>query len=141
MPEWENGAVRASGGVPVRRGENGLEVLVVHRPQYDDWTFPKGKREPGETDEECAIREVEEETGLRCVPEEELPSTSYVDGKGRPKLVRYWRLEVVGGTLEPGTEADDARWVTPAVAAGLLTYERDRAVLAEVSDLKSDTWR
>ena len=71
--------VYASGGVPVRDGAHGLEVLVVHRPLYGDWTFPKGKREPGETDEECAIREVEEETGLRCALEHELPSTSYVD--------------------------------------------------------------
>ena len=133
MAEWENGAVRASGGVPTRRGEHGLEVLVVHRPQYDDWTFPKGKREPGETDEECALREVEEETGLRCALEEELPSTSYVDGKGRPKLVRYWRLRVVGGELRCVHEADEARWASPAEAEALLTYDRDLAVLRAVA--------
>jgi 8-oxo-dGTP diphosphatase len=135
VAEWENGAVRASGGVPTRQGEHGLEVLVVHRPRYDDWTFPKGKREPGETDEECALREVEEETGLRCALEEELPSTSYVDGKGRPKLVRYWRLRVVGGELRFVREADNARWLTPAVAAPVLTYERDLEVLGAVARL------
>jgi 8-oxo-dGTP diphosphatase len=135
VAEWENGAVRASGGVPTRQGEHGLEVLVVHRPRYDDWTFPKGKREPGETDEECALREVEEETGLRCALEEELPSTSYVDGKGRPKLVRYWRLRVVGGELRFVHEADNARWLTPAVAAPVLTYERDLEVLGAVARL------
>ncbi len=123
----------------MRRRDAGIEVLVIHRPQYDDWTFPKGKREPGETDEECALREVREETGLVCALHEELPSSSYVDGHGGPKRVRYWRLEAVGGTLAPASEADDARWVAPAEAARLLTYERDRAVLAKVSDSKSDT--
>jgi len=133
MPEWENGAVRASGGVPVRLGEKELEVLVVHRPRYDDWTFPKGKREPGETDEECAIREVEEETGLACELGAELPATRYVDGHGRPKVVRFWRMRVAGGELAPASEADDARWLSPDEAAALLTYDRDLAVLRAVS--------
>ena len=67
------------------RGEGpAAEVLVVHRPAYDDWTFPKGKVERGETDEDCAVREVEEETGLRCTLGRELPSTEYKDAKGRP---------------------------------------------------------
>ena len=105
---------------------------MIHRPRYDDWTFPKGKREQGESDEECALREVREETGLVCALGEELPSTSYRDGRGRPKVVRYWRLAVVGGALEPASEADEARWVTPDEAAALLTYDRDRALLAEV---------
>jgi 8-oxo-dGTP diphosphatase len=134
VPERERDVVRAAGGVPVRQGAEGVELLVVHRPRYDDWTFPKGKREPGETDEECALREVREETGLVCELGEELPATSYVDGRGRSKIVRYWRLEVVGGTLEPASEADDARWVTPAEAAALLTYERDLAGLAALGD-------
>jgi 8-oxo-dGTP pyrophosphatase MutT (NUDIX family) len=121
--------VRAAGGVPVREGEHGVEVLVVHRPQYDDWTFPKGKCEPGESDESCALREVEEETGLRCSLEEELPSTSYLDSKGRPKDVRYWRLRVIGGEPTFEHEVDEARWVSVEVAADLLTYERDRDVL------------
>jgi 8-oxo-dGTP pyrophosphatase MutT (NUDIX family) len=141
MPEWENGAVRAAGGVPVREGKKGLELLVVHRPRYDDWTFPKGKREPGETDEECAVREVEEETGLACELGPELPATRYVDGHGRPKVVRYWRMRPLSDALRLEHEADDARWVVPREAERLLTYERDRAVLAEVSDFKSDTWR
>ena len=106
---------------------------MIHRPQYDDWSFPKGKREPGETDEECALREVEEETGLRCALEEELPSSRYVDRRGRPKLVRYWRLAVVGGVLEPASEADAARWLRPDDAARLLTYEADRRLLANLS--------
>ena len=134
MPEWEDGRVRAAGGVPVRNGATGVEVLVVHRPRYDDWTFPKGKRERGETDEECALREVLEETGLRCVLEEELPPTTYVDRDGRPKLVRYWRVRVVEGSVVPNDEADEARWLPRAAAAALLTYERDHAVLDALGD-------
>lgn len=122
--------VRAAGGIPVRTGTHGLEVLVVHRAKYDDWTFPKGKCEPDESDERCALREVAEETGLRCVLGPELPSTFYRDGRGRPKRVRYWRLDVVGGELEFDYEVDEARWVSLARARELLSYERDLAVLA-----------
>jgi len=121
--------VRAAGGVPVRETPNGLQVLVIHRPQYGDWSFPKGKCEPGESDEACATREVEEETGLVCSLEEELPSTSYTDAKDRPKRVRYWRLRIVGGELRFVHEADDARWVSAAEAESLLSYDRDLTVL------------
>ena len=108
-------------------------VLVVHRPAYDDWTFPKGKVEPGESDEACAVREVEEETGLRCSLGRELPSTDYVDSKGRPKSVRYWAMEVEAGALQFDHEVDEARWLTPGEAEALLTYERDLAVLREAA--------
>ena len=121
--------VRAAGGVPVRPSGDGIEVLVVHRAGYGDWTFPKGKCEPGEADEACALREVAEETGLACELEDELPSTSYTDSHGRPKRVRYWRLRVVAGGLSFDHEVDSGRWVTPAEAEGLLTYERDLEVL------------
>ncbi len=109
------------------------EVLIVHRPRYDDWSFPKGKAEPGESDEECALREVAEETGLRCVLGEELASTSYADSRGRPKVVRYWLMEPVGGELEYLHEVDTARWVTVAEARDLLTYARDAALLDSVT--------
>jgi 8-oxo-dGTP diphosphatase len=121
--------VRAAGGVPVRTGPDGVEVLVVHRPHYGDWTFPKGKCAAGESDEACAVREVEEETGLRCALEDELPSTAYRDSHGRPKEVRYWRLRVTGGALAFDHEVDQARWVRPEDAERLLTYERDLPVL------------
>jgi 8-oxo-dGTP diphosphatase len=124
--------VRAAGGVPVRDGVTGIEVLVVHRSGYGDWTFPKGKCEPGETDEACAVREVAEETGLVCALEEELPSTSYTDSRGRPKRVRYWRLRVVGGTLAFDHEVDGGRWLSPGDAEALLTYARDLDVLRAV---------
>jgi 8-oxo-dGTP diphosphatase len=123
--------VRAAGGVVTRN--NASEVLVVHRDRYDDWSFPKGKRELGESDEDCALREVEEETGLRCVLGEELPSTSYTDGHGRPKRVRYWLMEPVAGELAYRHEVDEARWVTLGEARGLLTYERDVSLLDSVT--------
>ena len=121
--------VRAAGGIPVRTTSGGTEVLVVHRPHYDDWTFPKGKCEPGESDEACALREVAEETGLVCVLEDELPSTAYRDSRGRPKRVRYWRMHVVGGSLAFDHEVGSGRWLAPSAATELLTYERDLAVL------------
>jgi 8-oxo-dGTP diphosphatase len=125
--------VRAAGGIPVRDGPRGAEVLVVHRRRYGDWTFPKGKLEPGETDEECAVREVVEETGLVCELEEELGSTGYVDSHGRDKTVRYWRLRVEGGALAPRAgEVDEVRWATVPEAAELLTYQRDRELLAKL---------
>jgi len=124
-----SGTVRAAGGLVIRQTVHGSEVLVVHRPQYDDWTFPKGKTEPGESDEECAVREVEEETGLRCELAGELPSTSYTDGFGRAKRVRYWRMRVVAGALGFAHEVDAARWLTPTAAVELLTYARDVELL------------
>jgi 8-oxo-dGTP pyrophosphatase MutT (NUDIX family) len=122
--------VKAAGGVIWQHGPTGeVEVLVVHRPKYDDWTFPKGKQDPGETDEETALREVVEETGFRCTLGPELASTAYIDRKGRPKTVRYWVMTVEGGVFTPTDEVDELRWVTPARARWLLSYDRDREVL------------
>ena len=121
--------IRAAGGVPVRPGEYGLEVLVVHRPRYDDWTFPKGKADRNESDEACALREVEEETGLRCELLEELPATRYRDSQNRPKRVRYWLMRPVAGELSFRNEVDVARWVPADRAGELLTHSRDLTVL------------
>ncbi len=104
-------------------------MLVVHRPKYDDWTFPKGKAEDGESDEECAVREVREETGLECELLDELPATEYVDARGRPKRVRWWRMRIVDGRFAPTTEVDEVRWLSAADAAQLLSYGRDLALL------------
>jgi 8-oxo-dGTP diphosphatase len=118
--------VEAAGGVVVRDGE----VLLVHRPRYDDWTFPKGKLDPDESFEDAALREVQEETGVRCSLGRELPSTRY-EVNGRQKLVRYWAMtpQTEGG-FAPNDETDDLRWVTPDEARALLSYDRDRDVLA-----------
>jgi 8-oxo-dGTP diphosphatase len=124
-----NETVRAAGGLVVREGANGGEILIVHRPAYGDWSYPKGKLEPGEREEEAAVREVEEETGLRCRLDRELATTRYEDARGRPKTVRYWLMTPVAGMLAPANEIDDARFVSVAEARGLLTYERDRELL------------
>lgn len=121
----EDGVVRAAGGVVVRDDK----VLVVHRPKYDDWTFPKGKAEPGESDEACALREVLEETGFRCELEEELPETRYVDSKGRPKRVRWWKMRPLDGGFEPTDEVDELRWLERSEAVILLSYDRDVPLL------------
>jgi 8-oxo-dGTP diphosphatase len=121
--------IRAAGGVVVRNEHRVREVVVVHRPKYDDWTLPKGKPQPGESDEECALREVEEETSLRCELGRELASSSYTEAAGRPKTVRFWLMNVIAGTLRPANEVDDARWLPFHEAEAILTYERDRTVL------------
>lgn len=122
--------IRAAGGVIVRQGARGeVEVLLIHRPRRDDWTFPKGKVEVGETHEACALREVEEETGLRCALGDELPAISHVDHKGRRKVVRYWLMRPLAGRAGPRNEVDAVRWLVPAAAARLLTYTRDRVLL------------
>ena len=125
--------VRAAGGLVCRRREDGAnEILLVHRPAYDDWSFPKGKLEPGEREEDAAIREVEEETGLRCRLEAEVATTRYRDARGRDKTVRYWLMTPVAGKLEAANEVDDARFVLVEDAPELLTYARDAALLAEL---------
>ena len=119
--------VRAAGGVIVRDGR----VAIVHRPRHDDWSLPKGKLDPGESWEEAALREVQEETGLRARITGELTPAHYLDAKGRDKTVRWYRMEIVDeGALEPSGEVDELRWVTPEEAARLLTYEHDRALVA-----------
>jgi 8-oxo-dGTP pyrophosphatase MutT (NUDIX family) len=115
-----------------RDASDAVEVLLVHRPKYDDWSFPKGKADGDESDEECALREVAEETGLRCELEEELASTSYVDSRGRPKVVRYWAMRPLDGTFAPGGEVDAIRWVGLEDAESILTWERDLDVLRSV---------
>jgi phosphohistidine phosphatase SixA len=104
-------------------------VLLAHRPRYGDWTLPKGKAEPGESDEDCALREVQEETGLRCELLFGLPSTFYEDSRGRSKRVRYWAMRPLGGEFAPHDEVDELRWLTVAEAERAVSYDRERAVL------------
>ena len=127
----ENPEVRAAGGVLLRAGEGGVEVAVIHRPKYEDWSLPKGKLEPDEGFEQAALREVEEETGMRAELRDELASISYRDRKGRTKVVRYWLMRPLGGEFAPGSEVDELRWLDPDAAAELLSYEHDAALVRE----------
>ncbi|MBT2444205.1 NUDIX hydrolase [Streptomyces sp. ISL-36] len=122
--------VRAAGCVlwrPAPSGE-GIEIALVHRPKYDDWSHPKGKLKRGETEEECAVREVGEETGQSCVLGRRLPTVRYV-ANGRPKQVAYWSAEALGGTFTATTEVDRLLWLPPSAARPRLTQPRDRELL------------
>lgn len=116
--------IRAAGGLVRRHGD----VLLVHRPKYGDWTFPKGKAKRSESDEDCALREVEEETGLRCVLVRELATTHYRSLLG-PKVVRYWEMTPLDGSFRPSNEVDEIRWMSPEAALMLLSYNHDAAVV------------
>jgi 8-oxo-dGTP pyrophosphatase MutT (NUDIX family) len=127
--------VRAAGGVVWRRADNGdTEVLLVHRPRYDDWSLPKGKCEPGESDEACARREVHEETGLHVELGDALPEVRYEDNRGRPKVVRYWVMRPAeeAGRFVPNDEVDEIRWCSLGDAGEQLSYVHDRDLLAAV---------
>src|SRR4051812_30630405 len=120
--------VQAAGGVVVRADGR---IAVIHRPRYDDWSLPKGKLQPDESFEDGALREVEEETGIRGRIREELAATRYEDRKGRDKIVRWYRMDIDGEPLEfaPNDEVDELRWLTPGEAHDLLSYERDRSLV------------
>jgi len=127
--------VRAAGGVLHRTRDDGTEeVLVIHRPRYDDWTLPKGKLEPGESVEEGALREVEEETGFRAEIERRIGETAYRDRHRRPKRVTYFAMRPLDGSFEPNNEVDELRWVTLHEANELLSYTHDRHLVAQVGE-------
>jgi 8-oxo-dGTP diphosphatase len=132
--------VLAAGGVVRRRDPSGdgYLVAVVHRPRYDDWSLPKGKLDPGEGAEAGALREVEEETGLRCRVGPEIAAVRYRDRKGRPKQVRYWLMEPIDDQgvddrgFAPNDEVDELRWCRVADARRLLSYDHDRRLVADL---------
>lgn len=130
--------VRAAGGVLWRRTGDALEVLLVHRDRYDDWTFPKGKLDPGEGWLAAAEREVLEETGFVVEVGDELAETRYVDGHGADKRVRYWAMIVRGGEFVANDEVDAMAWVRQGDARGRLSYRRDVAVLDSLLDGVAD---
>lgn len=124
------GEVRAAGAVVLRKGR----VLLVHRPTYDDWSFPKGKLNRAESTAAAAVREVAEETGLHIRLGVPLARQTYPNGS-RTKIVDYWVGRVVGDHDVSGylvnSEIDEVAWVKVAKAARLLSYRRDRDTLAE----------
>ena len=128
----EVSVMRAAGGVVVRRSRSGAtEIAVIHHPEYDDWTLPKGKIEPEETPEDCALREVREETGLRCDLKRPLGCTAYVDRRGRDKIACYWIMEARGGRFKPGVEVDRLAWLSVADAVKRLTYRHDKLLVQQ----------
>jgi 8-oxo-dGTP diphosphatase len=130
--------VRAAGGVVTRVGSDGrLELLIVHRPRYDDWSLPKGKALEGESDEACALREVEEETGLVCALGAEVAVSEYEDGAGRSKRVRYFAMTPPDGAdASPRNEVDAVRWLTRERVLEELTYERDAKIVEGLAALE-----
>jgi 8-oxo-dGTP diphosphatase len=131
--------IRAAGGVVWRRADDrDVEIAIIHRPRYDDWTIPKGKLAKGETFLEAALREVFEETGYRVRPGAELGEVRYTktnsDGVPRPKVVHYWVMEAVSGQFVPTEEVDELRWLTTEEAGAVLTRDSDREVLARFSE-------
>jgi 8-oxo-dGTP diphosphatase len=125
--------VRAAGGAVLRAGPGRqLEVLLVHRPGHRDWTLPKGKVEPGEAEEDCARREVSEETGLECLLGPELGTSRYRDRRGREKGVRYWAMTALDGGFVANDEVDEVRWMSLPAAGRQLSYSGDRAILEAI---------
>lgn len=127
--------VRAAGGVlwRPRTGASGVEVAVVHRPRYDDWSLPKGKLDDGEPEVVAACREVAEETGFSAVVGRALGTSRYTvvqGGRPTPKTVRWWALRAEGGSFRPSREVDELCWLPVGRVAGLLTSGRDSDVLA-----------
>jgi 8-oxo-dGTP pyrophosphatase MutT (NUDIX family) len=137
--------VRAAGGVVWKRDPDGtVEIVLVHRPRYDDWSLPKGKVDPGETDEEAALREVEEESTVVGRMGPELAGTTYIDRSGRTKTVRYWAM-TTDTVAAASNEVDEVVWLPLAEARERLSYERDLPVLdsllAAIGEPPSDVGR
>lgn len=131
--------IEAAGGVVWRTSHRRQhEVLVVHRPHRQDWSLPKGKRRRRESALECALREVREETGLRCNPEDELPEVRYTDRQGRARRVRYWAMQAVRGEFRPSDEVDDVRWTPLGLVGDLLTYEHELVVVRGLGLIRTD---
>ncbi len=135
--------VVAAGAVVTRKGPDGREVLLVHRPKYDDWSFPKGKQDPGEHVTTTAVREVLEETGVEIRLGRPLRPQVYAVSGGREKVVHYWVGHVVGdddvSTYQPNDEVDDLGWFTPAAAAERLTYLDDIDLLDQLRQHRKPT--
>ena len=134
----EAAEVRAAGGVVWRPAGDTIAIAVIHRPRYDDWSLPKGKLDPGESWEDGALREVEEEIGIRARLGEELTPIGYNDRKGRAKVVRYWLMEPEDErAFTPNDEVDELRWLAPDEAVGVLSYPHDVDLVNEARDRTS----
>jgi len=135
MVDPDAAEVKAAGGVVWRRAGDTIAIAIAHRPRYDDWSLPKGKLDKGESWEDGALREVWEETGMRCRLGDELEPVTYQDRKGRDKVVRYWLMEPEDDTdFVPNDEVDQLRWMAPAEAIEILSYPRDRELVQAAAE-------
>ncbi|PBC62986.1 DNA mismatch repair protein MutT [Streptomyces sp. Tue6028] len=136
MAPTADDTIQAAGCVLWRRSpfDGELEICLVHRPKYDDWSHPKGKLKRGEDPLTGAVREVEEETGYVAAPGAALPALHYLVG-GRPKEVRYWAAEAVNGHFTPNREVDRVLWLSPTAARHRLTQPRDRDLVDALPDV------
>ncbi|MFF3491506.1 NUDIX hydrolase [Streptomyces sp. NPDC002795] len=123
---------QATPGTTPHSGQ-GVEICLVHRPKYGDWSHPKGKLKRGEDALAGALREVREETGHDCEPGPALPTARYL-ANGRPKQVSYWAAEATTGTFTPNREVDRIVWLTPPEARARLTQPRDRPLVDALLD-------
>ncbi len=127
--------IRAAGGLLWRESTQGRQLLVVHRLRYDDWTLPKGKLEKGESWEEAALREVEEETGCKAIIDDFAGLISYAPG-GTPKVVLFFHMSPLGKCkeipAESGREIDGYRWITVPEVLALLSYDGEKKLLREL---------
>lgn len=137
--------IQAAGGVVVDLSKGKPRYLVVHRPLYDDWSFPKGKLDAGEKHRDAAIREVKEETGLVCDVLTKLSPVKYTTPNGNPKRVKYWLMERISGEFAKNDEVDSVTWLKRSSAMSLLTYVHDQALLVEAhlvaKDIKAERKR
>lgn len=125
----KNDVIQAAGGLVWRDGKQGPEVLLVHRPRYDDWSLPKGKMEQGEAWTETALREVEEETGMQVVLGDFAGSCSYLV-RQRVKVVLFWNMEIRNETrFVVNDEVDQLKWLPVKKALKTLTYEFEQDLL------------
>ncbi|MEU6357382.1 NUDIX hydrolase [Streptomyces sp. NPDC047072] len=130
VTETRQSPVQAAGCVLWRRSpvDDALEICLVHRPKYDDWSHPKGKLKRDEDPLDGARREVAEETGYAAAPGARLPTVRYL-ANGRPKVVHYWAAEATEGGFTPNDEVDRILWLPPTAARNRLTHPRDRALV------------
>jgi 8-oxo-dGTP diphosphatase len=131
----DDSVVLAAGCVLWRRSSSGdgIDLALVHRPKWGDWSHPKGKLKPGEDARQGAVREVLEETGMTCALGAELPTVRY-RVEGHPKEVRYWAAEATGGRFEPNSEVDRVLWLPHAAARSHLTRDRERELIDALLD-------
>ncbi len=130
--------VWAAGGVVRRAAADGLEILLIHRPDRRDWSLPKGKVDPGETLREAARREIREETGFDCELDERIATVRYRDARRRSKAVVYFSATVSNGDFSPNDEVDEIAWCSPTDAASRLTYEQDARLVEGLAGLDSE---